>query len=139
MNLRSRSARRAFVLLAVLATFLACAAVAWGLPPFTTGPKSAPPGAGGQAELFAIAAGCHPTFDRFVVRGRLATPGYRVRYVARVVQDGSGAPVSLLGRFRLHLVIEPARAHTEAGAALFATNVLTPPSSNLRQIKLAGD
>ena len=122
---------------AALAVSLCLVTAAFGLPPFTTAPKSSSP-SGGQAELFATAAGCHATFDRFVIRARLGTPGYNVRYVAKVVADGSGKAVSLLGTKRIHVVIRRARAHTSAGGALLPS-VTTPLCSNLRQVKIAGD
>jgi hypothetical protein len=128
--------RLAAIVVAAVA-LLAPAAVALGLPPFTTERKSA--GAtGGQAELFGVAVGCHARFDRFVVRGRFGTPGYVVRYARRIVEDGSGRPVRLRGNKRIHVVIRRARAHTEAGARLLPP-VLTPLCPNLRQVKDAGD
>jgi hypothetical protein len=129
--------RRAATGLAAVACFLAVAAVALALPPFSTAPKTAP-GSGGQAELFGVAVGCHATFDRFVVRERFATPGYDVRYVAQIVADGSGNPVALLGAKRIRIVIRPARGHTQGGANLVPA-VMTPLCSNLRQVKRAGD
>ena len=116
---------------------LALAAGALALPPFTTAPKTSG-GSGGQAELFGAAAGCHSTFDRFVIRARSATPRYDVRYVRRIVADGSGNPVSLLGTKRLRVIIRDARGHTAGGANLLP-HVITPGCSNLRQVKLAGD
>jgi hypothetical protein len=135
--LRRKTTLHAGVILAALASSLCFAAVAFGLPPFTTAPKTSA-GSGGQAELFAAAAGCHSTYDRFVIRGRLARPGYDVRYVNRIVADGSGNPISLLGTKRIRVVIRPARGHTSAGANLLP-RVLTPLCSNLRQVKKAGD
>src|SRR2546423_643456 len=108
---KHRWVRRAVAMLLSLACVLCFAAVALGLPPFTTAPKSST-GSGGQAELFAVAAACHPGFDRFVIRARLATPGYDVRYVTKVVADPSGMTVSLQGTKRIHVVIRPARVGT---------------------------
>src|SRR4051794_15345337 len=118
-----------------LAAALCLAAVALGLPPFTTAPKTAT-GSGGQAGVVGAAGGCHATFDRFVVRGRLAAPGYDVRYVNRIVADGSGKTISLLGTKRIRIVIRQARGHTSAGANLLPS-VITPLCSNLRQVKQA--
>lgn len=115
----------------------ALAAVAFALPPFTTAPKTAP-GGGRQAEAFALTAACHAAFDRVVIRVRAGTPGYDARYVKRVVQDGSGRVVPLLGRRRIHLVLHNARGHTSAGQALLPA-VRTPLCPNLRQVKLSGD
>jgi hypothetical protein len=124
-------------MLVALASTLALAGVALGLPPFTTAPKSSP-GSGGQAELFGIATGCHKNFDRFVVRARFATPGFGVRYVRRVLAEGSGLPVPLKGTKRIRVVIRNARGHTKAGTNLLPA-VRTPLCPNLRQVKLAGD
>jgi hypothetical protein len=134
---RCKWGRPAAAISAVLASLLCVAAAAFGLPPFTTAPKSSA-GSGGQAELFAVAGACHPTFDRFVIRARFATPGYDVRYVRHVVADGSGRPVPLLGTKRIHVVLQHARAHTTGGTNLLP-GVVTPRCPNLRQIKDAGD
>src|SRR5262245_41304255 len=107
------SARRLVVPLAALAALLCTAVAALALPPFTTAPKSAPPGPGLQAEVSGMVTGCHPTFDRLVLRTRLTTPGYDVRY-GSVVRP-SGAPVSLLGTSKLRVTIRPARGHTPGG------------------------
>jgi hypothetical protein len=128
---------RVAVILVTLSSFLGLAAVAFGLPPFTTAPKSSP-GSGGQAELFGVATGCHPTFDRFVIRARFGTPRYDVRYVKRIVADGSGRPVALRGTKRIRVVIRNARGHTQGGTNLLP-RVRTPLCPNLRQIKTAGD
>ena len=117
---------------------LGLAASAFGLPPFTTSPKSAP-GGGGQSELFDVSVGCHASFDRFVVRARFVTPAYRVRYVRRIVADGSGETVSLLGTKRIRVLFPEARAHRESTGSGLVPRVLTPRCPNLRQVKLAGD
>jgi hypothetical protein len=135
--LKRKTSLRATAILAALASSLCFAAVAFGLPPFTTAPKTAT-GSGGQAELFGAAVGCHATYDRFVVRGRLATPGYDVRYVSKIVADGSGKTITLLGTKRIRVVIRPARGHTTGGSNLLPST-LTPRCSNLRQVKKAGD
>jgi hypothetical protein len=119
------------------ASSLLLAAAAFGLPPFTTAPKSAP-GSGGQVRLSDNRAGCHATFDRFVVQARFGTPSYRVRYVRKIVEDGSGNTVNLLGSKRLRVIVRNARGHTQAGSNLL-TNVITARCSNLRQVKVAGD
>ena len=120
-----------------LVAFLALTAVAFALPPFTTAPKTAP-GSGGQVELSGVAIGCHATFDRFVFRARFGTPRYDVRYVRKIVADGSGATVRLRGTKRIRVLIRDARGHTQSGAGL-VPNVRTPLCPNLRQMKTAGD
>jgi hypothetical protein len=125
------------VVLVALGLCLVLAASAFGLPPFTTTPKSAP-GSGGQAELYRIDVACHASYDRFVIRVRSGTPRYDVRYVSKIVADGSGNTVSLLGTRRLRVTLRNARAHTASGGAL-VPGAKTPLCPNLRQLKLAGD
>jgi hypothetical protein len=125
------------VVLVALGLCLALATSAFGLPLFTTAPKTAP-GSGGQAELYRIDVACHSSFDRFVIRARSGTPRYDVRYVSKIVADGSGNTVSLQGTRRLRVLLHNARAHTQGGGVLLPS-VKTPLCSNLRQLKLAGD
>lgn len=132
------SARRPLIALPAAAlALLVLAAAALGLPPFTTAPKTAT-GSSAQAEAYTIATGCHPTFDRFVITARAATPGYDVRYVTRVVGDGSGLPIALQGTKRILVVVRNTRGHTQGGANLLPSS-RTPLCSNLRQVKKAGD
>ncbi len=117
--------------------FLGLAAVALALPAFTTAPKTSS-GRGDAAELSNAAVGCHDTFDRFVIRARLATPGYDVRYVRQIVADPSGRPVSLLGAKRIRVAFNLAAGHDSHGTNLLA-GTLTPQCPNLLQVKKAGD
>jgi hypothetical protein len=123
--------------LVATALLMLVASSAWALPPFTTSAKTSA-ASGGQAELFGGTAACHPTFDRFVIRARSANPGYDVRYVGRIVEDGSGDPVPLLGTKRIRVFVRDARGHTQGGTNLLP-RVITPRCSKLRQIKNAGD
>jgi hypothetical protein len=107
------------------------------LPAFSTAPETASP-RGDAAELYDVSAGCHATFDRFVIRARFATPGYSVRYVRRVVADPSGRPVSLLGSGRLRAEFNLAAGHDNHGTNLL-TGTLTPRCPNLLQVKKTGD
>jgi hypothetical protein len=132
----TRRTRKLVVVLA-LASTLGLAGTAFGLPPFTMGAKSAP-GSGGQVQLSHVRTGCHATFDRFVVEARFGTPRYDVRYVRRIVEDGSGNPVHLLGSKRIRILLRDARGHTQGGTNLLP-QVKTPRCPNLRQVKLAGD
>jgi hypothetical protein len=124
-------------LLLAVAGLLLLPASALALPPFTTSPKTST-GTTPQSELHSPAVGCHATYDRFVIRSRRATPNYDVRYVSLIVQDGSGKPVSLLGRYRLRVRFRDARGHTAGGTTDLIPN-LTPRCPNLRQVKHAGD
>lgn len=134
--------RRAAALLVVSASFLYCAAVALALPPFTLGPKSAPPGGGIQSEAFKLGVACHPTFDRVTMTVRFATPGYDVQYVSKILADPSGQPVSLMGHAKLRIIVRPARGHSSSGATALLPNVVYPTPHacpNLKEVKVVGD
>jgi hypothetical protein len=130
--------RRLAASLVVALSFLGLAEAASALPPFTTGAKKSA-SSGAQAELSSAAAGCHPGYDRFVLRARSGgKPGYDVRYVSQIVADGSGNPISIQGSKFLLVTVHNARGHTNGGTNLLP-GTLTPHCSNLRQIKKAGD
>jgi hypothetical protein len=122
---------------AALGSSLVLASAAFGLPPFSTAPKSAP-GSGGQSVIDGLVTACHPGFDRLVLHARRGVPQYEVRYVRRIRSDGSGAVVRLKGRKRLRIVMQNARAHSQSGSPLIP-GAQTPLCPNLRQVKLAGD
>ncbi len=109
---------------------------ATALPAFTTSPKTrtvsptAP-----QATLTRVTVGRNATFDRIVFRFTGSTPGYRVEYVPTVIQDGSGLPLTLLGRRFLQIRFEP----TVNGSSANAPAMITPRFPTLRQVKRAGD
>src|SRR3954468_1982420 len=134
---RTKFPLRVSAVLAGTALLLIGPRSALALPPFTTSAKTSP-ASGGQAEVFRATAGCHSTYDRFVIRARAAAPGYDVRYVNRIFEDGSGDPVSLLGSKRIRVLVRDARGHTQGGKNLLP-RVITPRCSNLLQIKDAGD
>ncbi|GAA4578796.1 hypothetical protein GCM10023194_02610 [Planotetraspora phitsanulokensis] len=57
----------------------------------------------------------HASFDRVVVDLAGARTGYAVKWVPRLVQDGSGAVVKIKGGAYLQVTLFPAYAHNEAG------------------------
>lgn len=127
---------RRFLAGSAVLVYLGGAATATALPPFTTAPKVVTaPASAPQATLVKITVGRHPTFDRTVFRFTGSTPGYRIRYVPRVVQDGSGLPISLLGTRYLQIAFFP----TVNGTTTNVPRTITPRFPTLRQIKVAGD
>jgi hypothetical protein len=60
----------------------------------------------------SIRAGEHACFDRLVIElGAGVKPGYRVQYVARIIQDGSGHVIPVAGGAKLSITVQsPARA-----------------------------
>lgn len=69
-----------------------------------------------RGQLFDVRAGRHACFDRLVLDVDDRLTGWSVRYVDRVVQDGSGAVVPVRGGARLEVV---ARVGVEATDAFF--------------------
>lgn len=69
--------------------------------------------------LTAMRAGTHAEYERFTLELEASDglPGYRVEYVDRPLHEcGSGNQVFPVGDAWLELRLEPAAAHTEAGA-----------------------
>jgi hypothetical protein len=73
----------------------------WG-----TGAKHRGPVFTVSTPVLRVRAGQHPCFDRLVVDlGRGPRPGFRVRYVARILAEGSGMVLRVRGGARLLIVI----------------------------------
>ncbi|WP_346533199.1 hypothetical protein [Micromonospora sp. DPT] len=91
--------------------------------------------------LVEVRVGDHPDedFSRITFAFRGPTPGYEVEYVARVEQDGSGAPVDLPGTAFLALRFNPAQAHDGAGRNTASTPPRTISFPTLRGWAPAGD
>lgn len=66
------------------------------------------------APITNVRTGRHACFDRLVVDVRGRAPGYDVRYVTNVTQDGSGFVVPLRGGAKLQIVVR-APAYDAAG------------------------
>ena len=126
------------VIAATIAATAGPAGAAVALPPFTTAGKSTPDSVA-QRELVAFRVATHPGFDRMVFQFRGGTPGFNVRYVARIIQDGSGATIPLLGSRFLAIRFAAARAHSLSGTTSNVPRVRTPLLRSIRQVKLAGD
>lgn len=68
-----------------------------------------------QAKVVNVRTGQHYCFDRLVVDlNGSVPPGYTVRYVPQVVQDGSGLPVPLRGQAFIQVTVN-APAYDDAG------------------------
>lgn len=129
---------RKLVLSATIAVTVGPAGAAVALPPFTTAGQSTPDSAA-QRELVAFRTATHVTFDRMVFQFRGGTPGYAVRYVPRIIQDGSGATVPLLGTRFLAIRFAAARAHPLSGSTSNVPRARTTLFASIRQVKVAGD
>lgn len=66
--------------------------------------------------LVSVRASHHPGFDRIVYQFEGGLPSsHRVRYVDRLIADGSGLPVRIAGRAILSVRFAPAQAHDARG------------------------
>jgi len=90
--------------------------------------------------LTAVRVAHHPGFDRVVFDFDNQLPGaVSVRYVDRVVSDGSGEPVAVMGTAFLQVRYEESQAHTDAGAPTVARRIAATGLTTVREIVLAGD
>ena len=90
--------------------------------------------------LREIRAAHHPGYDRLVFEfsGRLPERT-RVRWVDRVVADGSGLPVRVAGNAFLEVSMFPVRAHTNAGATTYGPARRAYDLPNIATVVNSGD
>lgn len=101
-----RTALRILPLVAATAVVLGTALPAAAAPGFGTATVDvAPPAPGTQITISGVTVGRHAGFDRVVFAVSGPTAGYRVGYVPRLVQDGSGATVPIRGAAILAVTI----------------------------------
>jgi hypothetical protein len=92
--------------------------------------------------LAAAPAGAQsaPTgFDRIVFEFSGAVPEHRVRYVDRLVQDGSGKPVSVAGAADLEVVFHGANAHEDDGTPTISPRRFPTGLPAVKEIAQIGD
>lgn len=88
--------------------------------------------------LVAIRASHHLGFDRIVYQFEGGLPARRqVRYVDRLIGDGSGLPVPIAGRAVLRVVFDAAQAHDTQGPSAPARKAFALP--NIMTTVRAGD
>jgi hypothetical protein len=92
------------------------------------------------ATLVDVRAAQHPTYDRLVFEfaGPLPT-GYDVRFVSQIVEDGSGAPVPMVGEALLRVRFTTAVGHDDSGQVTFGARRRTFALPNLIQVNESGD
>jgi len=89
-------------------------------------------------ELVSVQAVERKGYDRVLFTFQGAMPGYQVRYVPEVADQG-GRPLPLRGKAFLAVTFDPVRAHDPGGEPTVSTATLTPGSPVLRQVRFAGD
>jgi len=92
----------------------------------------------GQTVATGLRIGQHPTFDRVVVDLTQFAGSYQVRYVPRVIEDGSGATVPLRGTAFLELRMG-AVGHDENGHSTIPVSNYVVKWPSFLQVKTTGD
>ena len=98
-----------------------------------------PAGAQSAPTLVDVRAGRHPGFDRVVFELQGAVPEHHVRYVDQLVEDGSGAPVSVAGSADLEVVFQGANAHDEDGTPSVSPRRFSPGLAAVKEVAQIGD
>jgi len=98
-----------------------------------------PAGAQSTPTLVDVRAGRHPGFDRVVFEFQGAVPEHHVRYVDQLVEDGSGAPVSVAGSADLEVVFQGANAHDEDGTPSVSPRRFSPGLAAVKEVAQIGD
>ena len=73
----------------------------------------------GAASVTNVRTGQHYCFDRLVIDLKGKAGGYNVRYVSKVVQDGSGLPIKLRGGAFLQVTAHSPSYDSDTGKATF--------------------
>jgi hypothetical protein len=102
-------------------------------------PQPEPPVTTVVAFRAAYHAEAKPRYDRVVFELDQQLPEHlRVEYVAQLIEDGSGLPVSVAGNRILQVTLSPTNAHTEQGKATISRRVrYTLP--NVKEVVLVSD
>lgn len=113
--------------------------VTW--PAWTTGPVTVTREVTTISQVTGIRTAAHPDegYDRIVFDIAGGIPGYTVRYVDEVRQDGSGEAVEVPGRRYLLVTFHPAQAHSDAGEPLVSPRSRTLDHPMMRGYVVSGD
>ena len=106
--------------------------------PFRTDPLQRSRQARPAPELVSVQAVERKGYDRVLFTFQGAMPGYQVRYVPEVADQG-GRPLPLRGKAFLAVTFDPARAHDPGGEPTVSTAILIPGAPVLRQVRFAVD
>jgi hypothetical protein len=110
-------------------------------PPRPTGtaPVTAERERGEPVLVTGVRFGRHDGFDRVVIDLGGGMPGYAVRWVDELHEEGSGKPVDLGGGACLSVLLTPADAHTADGAPTWTGGAVPASLGALTGAVRAGD
>jgi hypothetical protein len=90
--------------------------------------------------LRGVRFGRHKTFDRLAFDFcKPADTTLTTKVVKQLTEDGSGAKVTLKGKYFIAITLTPADAHSNAGQPTVPNRAVTVPGRNMQQYKLIGD
>ncbi|GAA4226327.1 ABC-type glycerol-3-phosphate transport system substrate-binding protein [Streptosporangium album] len=82
----------------------------------------------------------HDGFDRVVIDLKGDLPGYSVRWVSELVQDGSGDPIDAKGGTYLQVSMNPAVAHSDSGSPTWVGGpIFQAELGNVQNVVKTGD
>lgn len=119
---------RRFTIPAVL---VATAAALGSAAPATSAPAT--------PTLVAVRAAHHPTFDRLVFEFDGALPGHSVTRATKIIGDGSGLPVPVVGSSFLAVRFSPAVGHDDAGKVTYGATRRSYALPAIIQVVNSGD
>jgi hypothetical protein len=90
--------------------------------------------------LRGVRFGRHDTFDRLAFDFcKPADTTLTATVVKQLTEDGSGAKVTLQGKYFIAITLTPADAHSDAGRPTVPNHAVTVAGRNMQQYKLIGD
>ncbi|WP_024800088.1 hypothetical protein [Nocardia sp. BMG51109] len=100
-------------------------------PPTAATPQEGTPSSDARLTVTDVRVGRHEGYDRVVYElGGTGTPGWRVQYTGRAVQDGSGEPVDVAGQSVLEVQILGSAYPWDSGAPQYeGPDPATDPSA----------
>jgi hypothetical protein len=108
--------------------------------PTNTSPRTVERTPAPTPRLIDIRTGMHPAYDRVVFELKRGAPGFDVRYVKNVRQDGSGNVLNLRGDANIMVRLTPADAHDRDGHPTYdGPHRILTDYPNLREVRFAGD
>lgn len=132
--------RRVLLSLVAVTAAVAVALPADAAPAFTTSAKSAvDPAPSRVTQLWQVRVANDGTFDRIVFDLRVSAPGYRVRYVTRVISDPKGSVVPMKGKYFLQIALPGTTTASLAGKPSRVVSLITPNLPEIAQVRKVGE
>jgi hypothetical protein len=103
----------------IMATAASASATPGNTPVFSTDPVHVVHSPWPIPRVTNLRVAEHRKFDRVVIDIHGKMPGYDVRFVKKLVEDGTGTPVDVAGRKFVQITLTPAYAHKQDGSPTY--------------------